>query len=216
MGLLHFSDAGDTLEIINDYEAFQASREALAGKQSEYKGYPWDELRNIKLEMLMILLQRSSPYPLFDQADYEWLSAEVLKRAVKTPYDFEKVFASSVKKLWKKRFPTDEAFHPLLSQTVGQVPYHEAEPGKQGGGSMNTAHRKIAEETVNYMRQQGLTIDQDMAFSCGIRFSSDIDLGFSLDSLERIDRLLDALRRNNKSGVSPMTCYTSATTSVKF
>lgn len=67
---------------------------------------------------------------------------------------------------------------------------------------MKADQQKLAEETVAYMRQQGLTIDQDAVLSDGIWCSDDFDLGFSLNSLKHIDRLLEALRRT-KGGASP-------------
>ena len=109
MGL--FDSVADALDCIQDGEGFLAYTESLAGTQSDYRGHPWDELRTIKLEMQIICMKESYPYPIFVDEDYEWLRAAVLKRAVKEPpYEFSRIFASCVKKLWKRVFPTEEAF----------------------------------------------------------------------------------------------------------
>ena len=60
--------------------------------------------------------------------------------------------------------------------------------------------KKFAEETVAYIVDgEGLTIDQDAVLSDGIWCSNDFDLGFSVNSLKHIDRLLEALRRKKKA-----------------
>jgi hypothetical protein len=102
MGL--FDSAADALKCVEEGESYR-----LTDGRSEYSGYPWGDLQKIKLELHVICMKESYPYPIFEDADYDWLRAEVLKRAAKKPPDqLKDVFSSCVKKLWKKRFPTKE------------------------------------------------------------------------------------------------------------
>ncbi len=102
MGL--FDSVADALECIEEGEGYR-----LTEGRSEYSGNPWDDLRKITLELHIVCMRESYPYPIFKDADYDWLRAEVLKLAAKEPPDqLKNVFAPCVKRLWKKRFPTDE------------------------------------------------------------------------------------------------------------
>jgi len=109
MGL--FDTMCDAAELIEEWERGIGQFHGDAGALSDFTGYPWDDLRKIKMEMLVIRQKESAPYPELDDSDYNWLRAEVLKRAgKKPPYDLEKVYSSCLKRLWKKRFPTREAY----------------------------------------------------------------------------------------------------------
>jgi hypothetical protein len=119
----------DALELIEGWEEWKSGEEIEANGETAFAGHPWDELRTIKADMNILMMKRTHPEPMFDDADYEWLRAEALNRAAKRPpCDFNDVFSSCCKTLWEIRYPTREAdiaHHRELKRSLAPLPQYE-------------------------------------------------------------------------------------------
>jgi len=124
-----FDSLCDALELIEEWEGKNSCDKNMAAEQSPFVGHPWDELRKIKTDMNILMMKRGQPIQLFDDADYEWLRAEVLKRvAKKPPSDFDEAFTACCTTLWDTRYPTrdsDIAHHRKLKKSHSPLPQSE-------------------------------------------------------------------------------------------
>lgn len=71
-----FDSLCDALELIEEWEEWKSGDEGGTEGEWPFTGYPWDDLRKIKVDMNVLMLKRCHPVPLFDDADFEWLRAE--------------------------------------------------------------------------------------------------------------------------------------------